>query len=72
MGAHSGPSPGFSSRRGQKPEGGAHFQNTVLDVCSNQGAKCEMGGTYFKLWGRAPLARPLATALRPLQSLLLN
>jgi len=35
---------------GQKPEGGLHFKNTVLDVCSNQGAKREMGGTDFK-WG---------------------
>jgi len=51
-----GPSPGFSSRRGQKPEGGAknqkgtHLQNTVLDVSSNQGAKRERRGTDFK-WG---------------------
>jgi len=22
-------------RRGRKPEGGPHFKNTVLDVCSN-------------------------------------
>jgi len=41
---------------GQKPEGRPHFKNTVLDVCSNQGAKREMGG-------RAPLAPPLATTL---------
>jgi len=25
-------------------KGGPHFQNTVLGVCSNQGAKREMGG----------------------------
>jgi len=31
-------------RRGQKPEEGPHFKNTVVDVCSNQGAKREMGG----------------------------
>jgi len=42
--------------------GGAHFKNTVLDVCSNQGAKREMGGTYFK-WGPATTAHPLAAAL---------
>jgi len=30
--------------------GGAHLKNTVLDVCSNRGAKREMGGTDFK-WG---------------------
>ena len=41
---------------GQKPGGtkkqkvGPHFKNTVLDVCSNWGAKREMGGTDFK-WG---------------------
>jgi len=62
-----GPSPGYSSRkirrRGQKPAGGAHFKNIVLDVCNNQGAKCEMGGTDFKWGGRAPLALPLVTAL---------
>jgi len=65
-----GPSPGFSSRwgqktrrRGLKPEEGAHFKNTVLDVCSNQGANREMGGTDLK-WGAAPLAPPLATALQ--------
>jgi len=34
-----------------------------LDVCSNQGAKREMGGTDFKWGGRARLAPPLATAL---------
>jgi len=39
---------------GKKTEGGAqnqkevpHFKNTVLDVCSNQGAKREMGGHRF-------------------------
>jgi len=43
-------------RRGQKPEGGPHLKNTVLDVYSNQGAKREMGG-------RARLATPLAAVL---------
>jgi len=43
---------------GQKLEGGPHFKNTVLDVCSNQGAKREMGGTDFKWGGRAPLPLP--------------
>ena len=33
-----GLSPGYSSRRGQKPERGQHLKNTVLDVCSNQGS----------------------------------
>jgi len=36
--------------------GGPQFLNTILDMCSNQVAKREMGG-------RAPLAPPLATAL---------
>jgi len=35
---------------------GPHFQNTVLDVCSNQGSKREMGGHQFQMGGRAPLA----------------
>jgi len=34
-------------RRGQKPEGWPRFQNTVLIVCSNQGAKREIGDTDF-------------------------
>jgi len=34
-----------------------------LDVWSNQGAKREMGGTYFKWGRRVPLAPTLATAL---------
>jgi len=53
----SGLSPGFSCRGGLKPKRGAknqkgrpHFKNTVLDVCSNRGAKREMGATDFK-WG---------------------
>ena len=49
---------------GQKPDGGAKnrrgatFLNTVLDVCSNRGAKREIGGQRFQMGGRAPL--PLA------------
>jgi len=46
-----GPSPRLSSRggpktrwRGKKNRRGAHFKNTVLDVCSNRRAKCEIGG----------------------------
>ena len=42
--------------------GGAHFSNTVLDVCSNRGNKREMGGTDFK-WGAGHHCPPLATAL---------
>jgi len=64
-----GPSPGFSSRGGQKPEGGAknqkegpHFKNTVLDVCSNRWAKREIWAPISN-GGRAPLAPPLATSL---------
>ena len=56
--AHPAPSPGFSSRGGQKPErgtknqkGGKHFKNAALDVCSNLGAKREMGGHRFQMGG---------------------
>ena len=51
------PSPGFSSREGQKPEGGTPFKNTVLDVCSNRGSKREMGGTDFT-WGSGTTGPP--------------
>jgi len=60
-----GPSPGFSSKGGQKPGGaknqkrGPHFKNTVLDVCSNQGAKCEIGGHRFQM-GRPGTTGPPA------------
>ena len=36
-------------KRGQKPEGGPHFEKTVLDVCSNHGAKRQMGGHRFQI-----------------------
>jgi len=41
---------------GPKITSGPHFLKTMLDVCSNRGAKHEMGGTYFKWRGRALLA----------------
>jgi len=41
---------------GPKPQEGAHFLHTVLDVCSNRGAKQEMGVTDLKWEGRASLA----------------
>jgi len=47
-----------TKRRGQKQEPGPHLQNTVLDVCSNKGAKREMGGHRFQMGGRAPLLHP--------------
>jgi len=40
-----GPSPGFRNRRVKHQKGGGTFLNTILDVCSNRGAKREMGGT---------------------------
>jgi len=66
-----GPSPGLSSRGGQKPEGGAknrkggpHFVNAVLDVCHNRGAKREMGvAPISNGGGPGTTAPPLATAL---------
>ena len=54
---------GQNQKGGPKPEGGAHLKNSVLNICSNQGAKSEMGGADFKWRGRAPLAPPLARAL---------
>jgi len=38
--------------------GGAHFNNTVLDVCSNQGAKREMEGYIFQMGGPDTTAPP--------------
>jgi len=41
---------------GQKNKSGASFsKNIVLDVCSNRGAKREIGGQRFQMGGRAPL-----------------
>jgi len=54
-------------RRGQKPEGGPHFWNTVLDVCSNRWVKPEMGVTHLKWGWGAPPAPPLATGLHGTQ-----
>jgi len=31
--------------------GGEHFKNTLLDVCSNQGVKREMGRHRFQMGG---------------------
>jgi len=46
---------GKNQKEGPKTRRGAHFQNRVLDVCNNRGAKCEMGGNRFQMGGRAPL-----------------
>jgi len=59
---YAGPSPGYSSRGGQKPEGGPHFKNTVLDVRSNQGVKREMG-SQISNGGPGTTGPPLATAV---------
>jgi len=45
-------------RRGQKTEGGPHFKNTVLDVCSNRGAKREMGGAPISNGGPGTTGPP--------------
>jgi len=45
-------------RRGQKPEGGPHFQNTVLDVCSNRWAKREMEEHRFQMGGPGTTGPP--------------
>jgi len=39
-------------------KGGEHFKNTVLDVCSNQVAKREMGGHRFQMWGPGTTGLP--------------
>jgi len=44
-------------------KGGPHLKNTVLDVCSNPGAKREMGGHRFQMGGPGTTDPPLATAL---------
>jgi len=59
MGRGPCPSPGFCSRVPEKHKGGTF---TILDVRSNQGAKREMGGTYFK-WGAEHHWPLLATVL---------
>jgi len=41
--------------RGPKTRRGPHFQNTVLDICSNQLAKSEMGGHRFQMGGPVTL-----------------
>ena len=51
MPALSGPSPGDSSGGAKNQKGGPHFKNAVLDVCSSQRAKREMGGHIFQMGG---------------------
>jgi len=47
----------------QEPEGGPHFKNTVLDVCSNQGAKPEISnagaGYHWPPRWRPPCAKSM-------------
>jgi len=43
---------------GKNQKGGPHFKNTVLDVCSNRGAKREMGGHRFQMGGPGITAPP--------------
>jgi len=68
---YTGPSPGCSSKEGQKPEAGAKNRKVghILNIqyrmyAATGGPNVKWGGTDFKLGGRAPLALPLATALR--------
>jgi len=44
-----------TARRQDLAAGGPNFKNTVMDVCSNQGAKREMAGHHWP--------PPLATTL---------
>jgi len=50
---------GAKKQEGPKTRRGAHFKNTVLNVCSKQGVKREMGGTDFK-WGGSRTTDPPA------------
>jgi len=52
-------------RRGQKTEGGSHFWNTVLDICSNQGAKRETGGHRLQMGGPGTTGSPAGDGLEP-------
>jgi len=62
---YAGPSPGFSSRGGQKPEGGAKFLKYSIGCMSQPGGQTwNRGASISNGGGRAPLALPLATALR--------
>jgi len=58
-----GPSPGFSSRGGQKPAGGAKSQKGGHIFKMQYWMYAATGGPNVKWGGRAPLAPPLATAL---------
>jgi len=66
----SGPSPGYSSRGGQKPKRGAKnqkgghiFKTQYWIYAATGGQNVKLGGTDFKWEEQAPLAPPLATAL---------
>jgi len=53
-----GPSPGFSSRGGQKPEGGGHiFKMQYWMYAATGGPNVKWGGTDFK-WGGAGTTGP--------------
>jgi len=64
-----GPSPGFSTREGQKPDGGAKKQQggTFLKYsigCMQQpGGQMWNGGNRFQMGGPGTTGPPLATAL---------
>jgi len=49
----------YQARRQDIAAGGPHFKNTVLDVCSNQGAKREMGGHRFQMGGPGTTGPPV-------------
>jgi len=55
-----GMSPGFRRKVGQKPQGTAHFFNTIVDVSRNRGPIMKWGGTDILNGGGRTL---LATTL---------
>jgi len=50
----------FAAGGAKNHKGGAHFKNTILDVCSSRGAKHEMGGHKIQMRGGAGTTGPPA------------
>jgi len=49
---------GKNQKEGPKTRRGSHFWNTVLDICSNQGAKRETGGHRLQMGGPSTTGSP--------------
>ena len=59
----SGPSPGFSSRGGQKPEGGATYLKHSIGCMQQPGGQTWNGGHRFQMGGPGTTGPSLATDL---------